>query len=309
MENYVHNDEMTELSDDKLEIHSHSKASEEYVEVNWNYEGVIYNWFVPIVYRRTGLDLSDQSIDVKRAYLQETFDVCHPRNWMLFKANIDKDWHGRKSGVTKQFLDVLSSDFTWKSVKSDLPANENPASRIKELKNQGYIIVQRTMRDKSLDVDCGHYLLLPIPKGQNSSYETWSPALRKRIYSLLQGKDVFENRVRPLNHLIIDHKFPEIRWDESTARTNLEALTDAEIITDFQLMDNQRNQQKREMCRTCLQTNERGFPLGIEFFYKGTIKWDSAIPKQGKAAEKGCLGCGWHDLAAWREALQKKLES
>jgi len=294
---------------EEFQIISHSKASEEYVEVNWEYDGETYNWYVPIVYRRSGLDLSEQSSEVKKAYLQDTFEICHPRNWKKYKVEIAQDWHGRKNGITKDFLDVLSSDFKWKSVKSDLPANENPASRIKELKNQGYIIVQRTMFDSKLGVDCGHYLLLPIPKGAKNKYETWSPALRKRIYSVLNGLDVFENRIRPLNHLVIDHKFPEVRWDQDTARDNLETLSDEDVIRDFQLFDNQRNQQKREICRNCLQTNIRGIPFGIDFFYKGTKNWDATFPKIGKDAEKGCDGCGWYDLSAWREALSRKLES
>jgi hypothetical protein len=31
------------------------------------------------------------------------------------------------------------------------------------------------------------------------------------------------------------------------------------------------------------------------------------VPKQGKAAEAGCQGCGWYDLQAWRDSLNNSL--
>ena len=83
-------------------------------------------------------------------------------------------------------------------------------------------------------------------------------------------------------------------------------LTNAEILNDFQLLSNQRNQQKREVCRTCYQSGNRGKMFGINFFYHGTELWDATIPKKGKAAEKGCIGCGWYDIQKWRLALESK---
>jgi len=106
--------------------------------------------------------------------------------------------------------------------------------------------------------------------------------------------------------LLPDHKFPEIRWDSETRRDSLDHLTEAEMKEDFQLLSNQRNQQKREVCRTCFQTDNRGIIYGIPFFYRGNSKWDSAIPKNGKLAEAGCVGCGWYDINQWRKELSEK---
>ena len=50
---------------------------------------------------------------------------------------------------------------------------------------------------------------------------------------------------------------------------------------------NQRNQQKREVCRNCFQKGIRGTIYGINYFYEGTERWDPQIPTVGKAAEKG----------------------
>ena len=39
-----------------------------------------------------------------------------------------------------------------------------------------------------------------------------------------------------------------------------------------------------------------------------TENWDSSIPKNGKSAEKGCIGCAWYDIERWRQELIKKLK-
>lgn len=69
-----------------------------------------------------------------------------------------------------------------------------------------------------------------------------------------------------------------------------------------------RLEQKREVCRNCYQTGKRGIIYGIPFFYEGTANWDTSIPKKGKDAEKGCIGCAWYDIERWRRELLKALE-
>ena len=150
--------------------------------------------------------------------------------------------------------------------------------------------------------------MLPIERGgtEGNGYETWSPTLRKRIIRVLGGFDVYECVTSP--HCLPDHKFSEIRWDDDTKAENPDTMTDEEIRQKFQLMTNQRNQQKREVCRTCFQTGKRGVAYGIPYFYEGTEDWDSSIPTKGKEAECGCIGCAWYDLAEWRKHLLGELE-
>jgi hypothetical protein len=148
---------------------------------------------------------------------------------------------------------------------------------------------------------------LPLARGGVTGYETWSPALKDRIINLHNSVDSYENRKVKKDSLIVDHKFPEIRWNVDTKRDNLELLSDDELKNDFQLLDNQRNQQKREACRNCFQTSIRPSPFGIDYYYEGDRLWPSMVPKQGKAAEAGCQGCGWYDLQAWRDSLNNSL--
>lgn len=155
-----------------------------------------------------------------------------------------------------------------------------------------------------------HLVLLPIPRAEviGNGYETFPSKLRERIINTLKSYDAYEGK-RTSNHLLPDHKFSEIRWDTNTKAKNTIDMTEDEIKEKFQLLTNQRNQQKREVCRTCYQTNKRGTIFGINFFHEGNENWNSSIPKTGKAAESGCRGCPWYDIEEWRNKLNELIKS
>ena len=87
-------------------------------------------------------------------------------------------------------------------------------------------------------------------------------------------------------------------------------MTDDEIRAKFQLLDNQRNLEKREACRKVIQTGKLGTIFGIEHYMNGDENWPAGVPKVGKASEAGWKLCPWYDIEAWRqsanEALKKK---
>ncbi|HYO62871.1 MAG TPA: hypothetical protein VER08_04365 [Pyrinomonadaceae bacterium] len=285
----------------------HHKASEVYVDVVFNYPEGGLNWSIPIEYRRTGTHLKDASDEAVYKYLLDVYEQCRPSKWAEWRAEQEVFWAKRgKADITKSFFDVLEKSFTWHSVASAFPANPNFASRIKQLKDFGYTIATDNRIDRKTNKRCTHLLLIPLPKGGISGYESWSSKTRDKIMNTLQYYDAYEARfIR--EGVLPDHKFPEIRWDESTRRESLEELTEEEIKRDFQLLNNQRNQQKREACRRCYQTNKRGYPFGIKYYHKGTEDWPADVPPKGKSAEAGCVGCGWYDLEAWRQAVIKAL--
>lgn len=285
---------------------SHPKASEEYIAVKFNYEDRVWEGWVPVQYRRTGLDLTDVA-DVNehlnKVYLQigESFDG----SWLSQQKTYWQEERSRAK-VTKPFFDILAQG-GWQCVNCKLPPNPNFARRIQELKEFGYTLATDTNRFCS---NCGqkktHLMLLKIQRGtiDGNGYETWSPNLRRRMLKVLGGIDVYENRANP--HSLPDHKFPEIRWDSQTKADNPDTMTDAEIKAKYQLLTNQRNQQKREVCRECYQTGKRGVIFGIPYYYKGNQEWDKSFPRTGKEAEKGCEGCGWYDVAKWRQSLNQE---
>lgn len=279
-------------------LRSHSKASETYADVLFDYgDGIVLDIAVPVVYRRTGLDLrTDEEI---AAHLEAIYEQMHPDKWEAWRNDQKASWEGDRGGVTKAFFEILASDVRWFESK-DFPDNDNPKARIKAIKDRGYTIATRN-RGRLYD-----HILLPIPVGLGFQYEYWSGKLRTRIIRTLGSYDAFEGKRGDPKHLLPDHKFPEIRWSRDTARESLEDISQDEVHRDFQLVSNQRNQQKREACRSCFQTGKRSYPMGIHFYYEGGSDWPNAVPTTGKAAEAGCVGCGWYDLEAWRQALIAK---
>lgn len=287
-----------------------SKASETYVSVRFQYGTSFWEGYVPIEYRRTGLSIDFDDKDTLYKYLNSIYEQMSPQNLNSWKKQQEQFWKTKpNAGTTKAFFDKLLEG-GWKCGACEMPRNPNPQRRIQDLKEFGYTIATDLAR---YCPHCGRNtsqrILLPISRGGNegNGYETWSPALRKRIISVLESFDVYEAVYSP--HCLPDHKFSEIRWDDATKAENPDTMSDDEIRQKFQLMTNQRNQQKREVCRNCFQTGERGTIYGIKYFYEGKLYWDESIPQKGKEAEQGCVGCPWYDIARWREHLLHALNS
>lgn len=286
---------------------THTKASEEYMNVEYYYpNGLVWKGWIPIVYRRTGLFLSTENEIID--YLNDLYPQLNPLKHEKWVKEQELFWSEKPNAdVTKSFFDALSN-CKWTCVNCGLPQNPNWARRIQDLKEFGYTIATDTNRFCS---KCGenktHLILLPIKRlsMEGNGYETWSPQLRKRIIKVLGGIDVYEGTYNA--NCLPDHKFSEIRWDENTKEENPDDMSDEEIKEKFQLLTNQRNQQKREICRNCFQTNKRGIIYGIPYYYEGNEDWNPNIPKTGKEAEKGCIGCPWYDIQKWRGHLLDKL--
>ncbi len=133
--------------------------------------------------------------------------------------------------------------------------------------------------------------------------------LANRILEVYNYTDIIEQRKRTAQELVIDHRFPMLRWGESEP-PHLSSMSEDEIKKKFQLlkkdMSGNHNLLKSRSCERCKKTDKRGTPLNINFWYEGGEKWSSSH-KEGAEAEAGCVGCGWYDFAAWRNALNQKL--
>ena len=287
--------------------HTHARASEKYIHVILKYPTYSRDWWVPIEYRRTWLNLVEE--EEISAHLEFVYDQMKPENIEKRLIGEKKYWDEEKANawVTRPFFEVLK---TWwrKCVECTLPQNPNWARRIQDLKEMWYTIATDTSKFcKKCNKKTTHLILLPIKRWTKewNWYETWSPQLRQRILKLLDYFDVYEYTTN--SHCLPDHKFSEIRWWKDTKWENPDTMTDEEIIQKFQLLTNQRNQQKREMCRQCYQTGKRWTIYWIPFFYEGNEYWDENIPKEWKEAEKWCIGCPWYDIKKWREKLIEKL--
>lgn len=301
-------DAFSELLNNKYIIverfREHSKASEKYIDVTIVQEdGFIWKGSIPYFYRRTGLFI--ETPEELAEYLNEIYPLFSKKAIEEFVITESKRWNTELKGkkITKGFFDKLLN-LEWNSVQYDLPANKNWARRVQDIKEFGYTLATDTRRQVTGKYETDtHIQLVPLPKGGVTGYEVMSPTFKAKAISVMEGINAYELSSANKHGLLPDHKFPEIRWDEKTREENPDEMSKAEIIEKFQLLDNQRNQQKRETCRKCFQTGIRGKLYGINYYYSGNEEWDEKIPKVGKDAEKGCVGCGWYDIQKWRQSL------
>lgn len=285
----------------------HSKASERYIDVVFIYpdRGETWEGSVPIEYRRTGIYA--QTIEEKVEIILAEYEAMKPSNRDQWLEEQERFWSESDKPVTRPFFEALTS-FKWTCQRCGLPDNPNWARRVQDLKELGYTLATDIKRYcYSCERNTTHLILTALPRGRETGYETWEPQLRKHIMRILGNYDVYENRISSAYSLLPDHKFPEIRWDENTRQYNPSDVEAEEIRAKYQLMSNQRNQQKREVCRNCFQTGKRGTPFGINYFYEGNAAWPSDIPARGIEAKRGCIGCGWYDMQKWRDSLNQFL--
>lgn len=279
------------------ELIDNNKASEKYVRTTFKQsDGFEWETVVPYYIRRSGLFI--ESEDEIADYLKQIKPYFTQKAMEEWRAVERKKWEESNAEVTKQFFFILLS---FKGEET-FPPNDNPQRRIQDIKDAGYTIGSVRNGRKMTRY------LLPIPLYSQMGYETFTPQFKNRVIRLLKGINAYEAKPTAIKALIPDHKFSEVRWDEETKKENPMEMTDEQIIQKFQLLDNQRNQQKREVCRKCFQDNIRGQIFGIEYFGEGEANWDDKIPKVGKVAEKGCEGCPWYDIEAWRKSLNQTIK-
>lgn len=276
---------------------NNTKASEYYIRTCFiQDDGFKWHTVVPYIDRRAGLNINTEEelveylVSIKPYFCKEAME-----QWRIDEWN-----RGLIGGsVTKPFFKVLLS---FKEEIDRLPSNPNPARRIQDIKDAGYTIASVPNAKGRMT----SRILLPIPIHGEMGYENFTQ-IKARIIRLLNGVNAYEAKRTTPKSLIPDHKFSEVRWDQDTKSENPDTMSDSEIIQKFQLLDNQRNQQKREICRKCFQEGIRGTIYGIKYFYKGTEKWDDTIPVKGKVAEKGCEGCPWYDIEEWRKRINNEV--
>ena len=279
---------------------THTKATESYVLISICDNGKWREWYIPYVYRRT-----NTLIDT----VQDIAKYIKLRKWFLSKSRVESfkvvmnkqlnSLFGKQSLVTLPiFKKLLENCGAWVWNKEFV--SSNPQRRIQDLKEMGFTLATKMENKKT------YHMLLPFDIVKAPTYETIPAKVRRAIFAALDNIDAYNDKLVGRSALP-DHKFPEIRWTADTAESN-EGLSKVEMREKFQLVPESVNQAKREVCRKCFQTGSRGVFSGISFFYKGNDKWPSGIPARGKDAEKGCVGCFWYDMAAWRKALNKLIK-
>jgi len=215
-----------------LELREDLKSSEKYVDVRIiQKDGFEWEGSIPYFYRRTGLfidnpqDLLAHLSTIKKFFTKESISKFQKEERKYWKDNM------KNSDVTIHFFTELIK-MKW---TSNFPQNDNPQRRIQDIKEKGYTIASRRNGRKA------ERLLLPIPRGAETGYEIFSLKFRKKALKALSEVNVYELSSANKHGLLPDHKFPEIRWDDTTRAENPDEMPEAEIRLKFQLLDNQRN--------------------------------------------------------------------
>ena len=174
-----------------------TKASESYIDVTFKYNDTQWDGWVPVEYRRTGVNISDGETDELYRYLNSIYDQMNPKNYRVWLQKEDARWSHSRSVETKEIFNLLK-DGKWHCRNCEIN-NPNFARRIQDLKEMGYTIATHLNYHCP---KCGNnrstrLLLLPIDRVElaGNGYETWSPALRKRILRLFNYIDAYEGTV------------------------------------------------------------------------------------------------------------------
>ena len=270
---------------------THRKASEAYVIISAKDGNVWNEWYIPYEYRRTNTFI-DSAADLAQYIIskKEFLSAVNIENYKKALKRQTSNLFGKRAKVTSGIFKKLLND-CGKWVCTNLFKNNNPQRRIQDIKERGFTLSTKIERKMT------YHMLLPFDIVKAPTYETIPEKVRDAIFKALGNFDAYGNK--PVGRSALpDHKFPEPRWAAGTAESN-EGLTEEEMRKKFQLIPENANQTKREVCGTF---------AGIEFFYKGDANWPANIPKTGKVAEAGCVGCFWYDMTAWRTALNQLIK-
>jgi len=237
-------------------------------------------------------------LDFKKEWL-DGFEDKSSKQYQVAQVLSDTQWHCRGH----EYSDINSTQLAGGGGIQGLErGTKSREGLVLEAKTEECSVCNEKMR---LDRWTGEYKKAITPSGISSE-------LVKRILAYYDHTDVIEKRERPQHELVVDHRFPMLRWGD-VEDSNDPAMSEDEIKNKFQLLKfdggGNHNLLKSRDCERCLNEGRRGTPFGINFFYTGDENWPKEVPPKGKNAEQGCVGCGWYNFAEWRTDLNKKLNS
>ena len=161
-----------ETLNDKIKIveherKMHSKASEEYLHCQFDYGIELWDGWVSVEYRRTGVSIKADQTDKMIAYLNQVYEQMRPEEFPAWMEKQKEFWKEKKRAeTTRAFFDSLIKG-GWQCVECTLPKNPNWARRIQDLKEFGYTIATDTNRYcPNCNAKKTHLILLPIERGR-----------------------------------------------------------------------------------------------------------------------------------------------
>lgn len=214
-----------------------------------------------------------------------------------------RDWNPSNPGTKRGRTFEILSDCEWHCPSCELPSTQS-AKDIQMLRKEGFEFVQESGQGQGEYRDCPNCgettfhrrLKYPFPTARSITRQAMPDSFKRRVRDLYDHRDAFDGS-SPSTTLEVDHRVPEIRWDEPES-FDFENMSDAEIKEHFQVLTRRNNLLKSRKCERCAETGRRPPFMGVEFYYAGDERYDE---------EFGCVGCGWYDPQEWRRRLNHLL--
>ena len=108
-----------------------TKASESYVPVEFKYSNEIWEGWVPVEYRRTGVEIAEDDSERLIEHLNNVYEQMNPANYRAWYEKQNIVWEHSKSDVTKKIFEILC-DGKWHCRNCEID-NPNFARRIQDL--------------------------------------------------------------------------------------------------------------------------------------------------------------------------------
>lgn len=259
-----------------LEEFTAEKTNDIYIAVKFHYGNGTWEGAVPKYLEKQGFELSAKQLE--KMY-SEFYGFLNPKKKKKWIEESNKNWSAaQRKNQTYKVLKALHSGRWECRVHGPVPkVNPQPAARLSSLKKSGYVISSKRLHCKHCGRKTMHDILIMMPllKRFDHGNELRAPMsnkLKERIKSVLGYTDACFGVKRSSKELIIDHKFPSQRWKKKESE-NPNNMSEQEIRRKFQLLGNQNNLWKSRYCEACVKNGRRGSFMGIEWYYKGTQKW------------------------------------
>jgi hypothetical protein len=215
-----------------------------------------------------------------------------------------KDWNPSNKGTKRSQTFEILSDCKWHCSSCELPSSQ-PAKDIQMLRKEGFEFVQNTGQGQGDYMHCDNCESTTFHRKMKYPFPTSKPIVRQdmpdwfkqKVRDIYDYKDAFDGS-SPSTTLEVDHRVPEVRWEESED-FDYESMSEDDIQEHFQILSRKHNLLKSRKCEQCVETGERPSFMQIDYYYKGDEDYDD---------EMGCEGCGWYNPHKWRSSLEAQLD-
>ena len=84
-----------------------TKASESYISVSFRYNDFVWEGWIPVEYRRTGVNIQEDDVSALYTYLNKIYTQMNPSNYEAWLKKEDEKWASSRAVETKEIFNLL----------------------------------------------------------------------------------------------------------------------------------------------------------------------------------------------------------